>query len=66
MELTENTPVVAYDDLEGGEIYVIRLCPNCGRFLKVGELLINLLGGIKLTNWMCKKCGEIQPCWDRL
>jgi ribosomal protein S27AE len=57
---------VAYEDPEGGEIYVIRLCPNCGRFIRKGELLTNLLGGVLLKNWMCKKCGEVQPLWDRL
>ena len=66
MELTENTPVVAYKDLEGGEIYVIRLCPTCGRFIKTGILLTNLSGEVTLENWLCSKCGEVQPDWDRL
>jgi len=65
MELTENTPLVAFEDFEGGEIYVVRLCPTCGRFIKKGRLFVNLLGNVRLDSWICKRCGEIKPYWFR-
>ena len=37
----------------------------CGRYLKKGELLMNRMGNVKLKNWICNKCGEIEPYWDR-
>ena len=47
-------------------IYVYRRCPYCGRYLKEGDLLMNLAGAIKLKNWTCKKHGEVSPYYDRL
>ena len=34
-------------------------CPNCGRFVKAGSVLINALGEIVEGNAACFKCGEI-------
>ena len=46
-------------------IGVYRRCVECGRYLKKGELAMNLAGDIKLTGWICKKHGEVQPYDDR-
>lgn len=48
-----------------GTIGVYRRCPECGRFLKEGELLMNMAGEVKLKNWICKKHGEVKPYYDR-
>lgn len=66
-ELTENTQVVVFFDPQGGEIFVFRYCPECGRFLKTGKLFTDLEGGnVHLKDWICKRHGEVQPDWDRL
>lgn len=40
--------------------WVYRRC-ECGMYLKQGQLLVNLNDEVKLTGWICKKCGEIEP-----
>lgn len=51
------------DELEGGEIIVTRRCPKCQRFIKPGKVLINGLGDVRLSGWICKQHGEIKPDW---
>jgi len=38
---------------------------SCGRFLKTGELLMNRAGETKLRGWICSRCGEVEPYFDR-
>lgn len=49
---------------EGETIGVYARC-SCGKFLKTGELYMNLAGEIKLKGWMCSHCGEVEPYFDR-
>ncbi len=65
-EFTENTPTVSFEDPGGGTIFAIRVCPNCGRFLKTGDLFTDQEGGhVEFKGWLCAKCGEVSPDWDR-
>ena len=51
-----NSPCVSYEDPGGGEIFVYRVCPICGRFIGTGELFTDLEGGhVTLKKWNCKK-----------
>ena len=56
---------VSFEDPEGGEIIVYRHCSDCGWFVKTGKVLINRLGEVKLSGWICKKHGEVFPFWHR-
>lgn len=47
-----------------GELYVLRQCPDCGRFITTGRVLINGLDQLKLPGWQCKKHGEVKPFWE--
>lgn len=49
---------------EHGMIQVIPKCPQCGRFIKAGEVLMNGLGAVTFTGWLCGRDGEVQPDWD--
>lgn len=53
------------DDEEGTTIGVYRRCPQCGRYLPKGKLLLNGLGKVSLKDWHCKKHGAVQPYFDR-
>ncbi len=67
MELTENTPVLLFEDPAGGDIIVVRACPKCGRFLRKGQVYTDLEGGnVQLCGWTCKRDGEVTPDWDRV
>lgn len=44
-----------------GEICVYRRCPECGKYLKDGEVRTNMAGEAKLHGWTCKKHGEVTP-----
>jgi hypothetical protein len=46
-----------------GTLCVHKKCPNCGRFVKEGDVIINMLDNVMLPNWTCSKCGEINPNW---
>mgnify|MGYP001579451487 CR=1 FL=1 len=63
IEATEDTPMVSYG---GGEeksaMNFIRLCPNCGRFVKGDEKIeYRESDGLieSSPNATCKKCGRI-------
>jgi uncharacterized OB-fold protein len=60
----ENEPGFIYSFEEFGELIVYTRCPECGRYIKKGECFANMLGEIRLTGWMCKKHGEVQPGWE--
>lgn len=63
-EFGENEPVIEYDIGEDGihgEYWVLRRCPECGRFIKIGKVLSNADGEVKLEDWICKHCGPIEP-----
>jgi len=55
------TLFAAKADDEVGDIYVLRCCPICNRFLKTGKLSVNRLCDVKLEGWVCKKHGEVKP-----
>lgn len=49
-----------------GDILVFRRCPICGRFIQEGEAVLeNGLGAVTFLGWICTRCGEINPDWDR-
>ena len=48
------------------EIAVYRRCPECGKYLKKGEVLMNMDGDVKLENWRCSVHGEVKPYFERL
>jgi hypothetical protein len=54
-----------YDCGDDGDIVVYRRCPECGRYLKKGEVLTNMAGDAKVKGWICKKDGEVEPFWTR-
>lgn len=58
---------VTYEGHEPEEtIGVYRRCPECGRYLKKGELLTNMDGEIKVRGWICRIHGEVEPFYARL
>ena len=63
--MNENSVGVWFEDIEGGSIIVYPHC-HCGKFVKHGRLLQNVLGGVLLKNWICKVHGEIEPYWTRI
>lgn len=50
-----------YPSPDGSFACFIPRCPNCGRFVKAGEILMNREGEIKEKepNATCKKCGQV-------
>jgi len=40
-------------------------CPECGKYVKRGNMLMNGLGEVKFKGFVCKQHGEIQPYYDR-
>ena len=65
-EWNENTPIVSFEDPEGGEIIVFPKCPVCGKFVKHGSVTVNGLGRVRLYDWICKTHSEVEPEWTRL
>jgi len=53
-----------YYGTDEGSVGVYARC-ECGRYLKHGQLLTNLAEEVKLTGWICSRCGEVQPLYDR-
>ena len=58
---SEGDPIVVFEFARQGSVWVLRRCPNCGRFIKVGYLQINGLDEVRGKGWLCGKCGEVQP-----
>lgn len=50
---------------EEGDIWVYARCPKCGRFIKGGEVFTNGFGDVILKEWVCKKHGDVEPCYIR-
>lgn len=49
-----------------GDVCVYRRCPECGKYLKEGKVFTNrLTERVKLTGWICKKHGEVEPFYLR-
>lgn len=41
-------------------------CPECGRFVKTGELWTDREGGnVTLKGWICSRDGDVKPDWER-
>jgi len=59
----EGGPRVSYGDADESMVFV-RVCPNCGRFVKADdplETMVNGLDEVRLpeTNATCAKCGRV-------
>ena len=59
-------PIMCYGDDDGdGDMMFSRRCTNCGRFIKMPEVMgykQNGMGDLKdFTKAECSKCGEIEP-----
>lgn len=54
-----------YYDTSEGEVGVYLRC-YCGKFLKKGKLFENGLGELKFKGFTCKKCGEVEPYYERI
>ena len=52
-------------ETERETIGVYRRCPKCGKYVSKGEMYMNDVGDVKFKRFHCKKCGEIQPYYDR-
>ncbi len=52
---------VRFDGGDEGDICVYARCPNCGRYLKHGKCFANLAEHYRLSGWICKVHGEIEP-----
>jgi hypothetical protein len=69
MEITEGTwkyKTHFFDCGDFGRLAVVGFCPKCHFFLKKGKVFVNMLGGVKLEGWTCKRHGEVKPdyLWD--
>lgn len=67
VELNENTPMKFYGDDDASEaLAFIRLCPNCGRFVKPDDyVLVNGLEEVsKEPNATCSKCGRVSMIFE--
>jgi len=60
--MSEGTPVTYFD---GGWI-VSRVCPYCGKFVKIDDATeVNEYGIKDTANATCKKCGRVKaPCLE--
>lgn len=56
---------IFFEGEENESIGVYCRCPDCGQFLKKGQLLMNMNGDVKLKNFICNVHGEIEPYFDR-
>lgn len=54
-----------YSGGDDSDICVYRRCPECGKYLKTGEVLTNLADEAKVQGWTCKKHGEVEPFYLR-
>lgn len=56
----ENTPIVAYEAVDGAYPVFFRVCPKCGRFVKADNAtqIPEYLGS--KPNATCKRCGRVQ------
>ena len=62
----EAQPWISFTLREGSDvIHIVRRCPHCGRYITEGNLYSNWEGAVKLTEWMCKVHGEVDPFWIR-
>jgi hypothetical protein len=61
----DKTTWMFFEGEENETIGVYCRCPECGRYIKRGKLLMNMDGEIKLQGFICKVHGEIQPYYDR-
>ena len=61
--MTDPISTYSVESEEDDELYVVRRCPHCGRFLRSGQVLINGLGDVALRGWTCTKHGEVKPEW---
>lgn len=62
------SPKVCYEDAEEGDIYFVRVCPTCGRFVRAdASIRINFFGDMEdAPNATCNKCGRVKmPFWYR-
>ena len=57
------TVPLAWFDTHDGPLWVVRQCPICGRFLKIGTVITTWDGMAVLEGWLCSKCGEVKPEW---
>jgi len=61
----ENLSYSIYDFSEGS-IWIDPRCPNCKRFIKMGEITIWLWNyHLEFKGFKCSKCGKIQPDYYR-
>lgn len=66
-EVFFTTPMYEFGE-DSEAIMVSNRCPECMRFMKVGEV-IQVKNGFKehdhweFEKWTCKHCGEIKPQW---
>jgi uncharacterized protein with PIN domain len=51
------------------DVFAFQRCPRCGRFMKTCDagVIINGFEEVReFEGFICSKCGEMQPNWDRL
>ncbi len=54
----EYTPTISYGSEEDGSKVFVRVCPNCGRFVKADkECFVN---DDSKANATCKRCGRVR------
>lgn len=63
-----NEKVAVFDvgesDLGESDLLVYPRCPECGKFIKEGNILVNGLDEVKFTGWVCKTHGEVTPDYE--
>ena len=61
----ENQPWAFYPSVNGidGDIWVVRRCPRCGRYIKPGRILYSYANGFAFNNFTCKQHGDVEPFW---
>lgn len=67
VDVDANTPMQFYGDSDGFDVLAfIRLCPNCGKFIKADDsVLVNGLEEVsKDPNATCSKCGRVTMIFD--
>jgi len=56
-ELSPTTPLVSYGKLGDEPLTFVRLCPNCGKFVKADDFVEDPVAGE--DNATCAKCGRV-------
>lgn len=56
---SEGDPIVVFDFGRLGDMWVLRRCVECGRFISEGYLQINGLEEVRAVGWECSRCGEV-------